>query len=487
MKATLQLLIFSLFLMSYGQKSIKYVDYTDQLQRKDTIQNLAIAIENWEIPSFNNIDFSPFTDLKKVRLQIFNYYGIEDNDGNLNEKMVVFNPSFSSLTIDFLELTAFTNDQSDVPKIVFDESFKNLPITTLQLNLNDDIIFNLPPFFKKLADLKAIHFVCSENVDAISIENINTSQIETISIVGGDVYKPKEVAKKLYKFKNLKQLTLNHLSLFESLNPSKFKQLETLESGAFTQKQLTNIFEAKHLKSLRLDYCYDCDENLSIRGIEKLKELEEFEIQNPILINELCLLTQNKSLQKLGIGGVQYDEQKFNPIPCSEALKKLSKLDLGANAYKTQFLLKHKVDSIRSMNYDGVYQFRNGLTKKWGMYQLSTGENSTNFYKELVPIQFDSISKPCFNCPVTAVYQKENVGFYALSYNPQKNGKLTVPCIYDSYKLYDHRGKTFIAVQKAGKWGWINWATGKEESQFTYDTPEDLPFPSFKQEFRKEE
>jgi len=36
-------------------------------------------------------------------------------------------------------------------------------------------------------------------------------------------------------------------------------------------------------------------------------------------------------------------------------------------------------------------------------------------------------------------------------------------------------------MKRDGKWGWVNWLTGEEITEFIYDTTDDLPRPEFEQ------
>ncbi|CAM1340361.1 WG repeat-containing protein [Tenacibaculum aestuarii] len=129
-------------------------------------------------------------------------------------------------------------------------------------------------------------------------------------------------------------------------------------------------------------------------------------------------------------------------------------------------------------NGDGVFKARKKATKKWGMYQ-SLGENDL---KTLIPPKYDSIRFFGYNSKYTAVYNKDKVGMYLSYWSYNDNTKLSVPCIYEDYKKYDANGVPKLAVKKDGKWGWVNWLTGNEESEFKYETVDDLPYPYYKQD-----
>lgn len=128
-------------------------------------------------------------------------------------------------------------------------------------------------------------------------------------------------------------------------------------------------------------------------------------------------------------------------------------------------------------NGDGVFKARKKLTKKWGMYQ-SLGENDL---KTLIPAKYDSIRFFGYNSKYTAVYNKGKIGMHLSYWSYNENTKLSVPCIYEDYKNFNADGVLKLAMKKDGKWGWVNWLTGKEESEFKYETLDDLPYPYYKQ------
>lgn len=134
-------------------------------------------------------------------------------------------------------------------------------------------------------------------------------------------------------------------------------------------------------------------------------------------------------------------------------------------------------------NGDNVFKARNKDSKKWGMYQSLGSRGLTT----LIPANYDSISFFPFNGKYTAVFQNEKVGFYLSHWSYDKKAKQSVLCLYEDYKRFDADGIPKLAVKKNGKWGWIDWLTGQEKSEFKYETTKDLPYPHFKQEIWIEE
>ena len=139
--------------------------------------------------------------------------------------------------------------------------------------------------------------------------------------------------------------------------------------------------------------------------------------------------------------------------------------------------LKADILIFDESNGDGVFKARNKATKKWGMYQ-SLGENDLT---TLIPAKYDSIRFFGYNSKYTAVYNKGKVGMHLSYWSYNENTKLSVPCIYEEYKNFDADGVLKLAVKKDGKWGWVNWLTGEEKSEFKYETLDDLPYPYYKQ------
>ena len=129
-------------------------------------------------------------------------------------------------------------------------------------------------------------------------------------------------------------------------------------------------------------------------------------------------------------------------------------------------------------NGDGALKARSKKTKKWGMYQFMDMEEN-----ELIPMQYDSINFYPFNEKYTAVYKNGKVGFYLSYWSYDKQAKETVACKYEDYKRFDADGVSKLAVKKNGKWGWVNWLTGEEKSEFIYNSTDDLPYPHYKQNY----
>ena len=140
--------------------------------------------------------------------------------------------------------------------------------------------------------------------------------------------------------------------------------------------------------------------------------------------------------------------------------------------------------SMDGGNGDGVFKAKSNKTNKWGMYQYTyDGVNS----KELIPMEYDSIRNFPFNGMFTAVYNDGKVGIYLSKWSYDDQAKQTVICRYDDYQRIRYRtsqydsGTIYLAMKKDGKWGFVDWLTGEEKSEFIYNTTDDLPDPGFEQ------
>ncbi|MBI1221224.1 MAG: hypothetical protein GC180_01365 [Bacteroidetes bacterium] len=128
-------------------------------------------------------------------------------------------------------------------------------------------------------------------------------------------------------------------------------------------------------------------------------------------------------------------------------------------------------------NGDGVFKARNAQTKKWGMFQDVGGPADT-----LIPMAYDSLKFFRWNGDFTAVYQAGKVGIYLSKWSFGEKAKEVIPCIYEDYAIYKvSDGTPVLAVQKDGKWGWINWLTGEVIDGFKAASKEDLPPVSYYQ------
>lgn len=136
------------------------------------------------------------------------------------------------------------------------------------------------------------------------------------------------------------------------------------------------------------------------------------------------------------------------------------------------------IDDIKwdTNNGDGVMIARSQKTHKWGMYQGWNGE-----YSELIPMKFDSIQFFSWNAYFTMVFNDGKAGAYLCKWSYDSQTKQSVPCIYEDYQKYKYNNQIYLAVKKEGNWGWVDWLSGEEKSDFIYLSKEDLPYPNYKQ------
>lgn len=133
-----------------------------------------------------------------------------------------------------------------------------------------------------------------------------------------------------------------------------------------------------------------------------------------------------------------------------------------------------------TQNGDGVFKARNKYNHKWGMYQST----NINHLDTLVPPEYDSVLFFNFNSNFTLIYQQDKVGVYLSKWSYRQKTHESIPCIYDNFYILEKEGENYLALKKEGKWGWINWLTGEKQSEFQYNTVNNLPFPSYSQETR---
>jgi hypothetical protein len=123
-------------------------------------------------------------------------------------------------------------------------------------------------------------------------------------------------------------------------------------------------------------------------------------------------------------------------------------------------------------NGDGIFKVRHAETGLWGMYQYIGDEPTV-----LIPMEYDSVDFFAFNGEITTVYKNGKLGFYAWGERGQ-----TVPCKYEAYqkKWYRYSRTSpemfYMLVQRAGKWGVVDWWTGEELTAFDADTAEGVNF-----------
>lgn len=164
----------------------------------------------------------------------------------------------------------------------------------------------------------------------------------------------------------------------------------------------------------------------------------------------------------------------------------------GFNEYSIKIFKAFTNDSEREhidtidlddTNGDGLFKARSAKTHKWGLYQY-LGDSIV----EAIPMKYDSLHHFPWNGNYTAVFNDGKVGFYLSFWSYNDAARQTVPCIYEDYKRFTTEDQIpRLAVKKEGKWGWIDWLTGETKSEFTYETPDELPYPWYEQKLWLEE
>lgn len=135
------------------------------------------------------------------------------------------------------------------------------------------------------------------------------------------------------------------------------------------------------------------------------------------------------------------------------------------------------------INGDGIFRARNKSSKKWGMYQSIDSE----VIKEMIPCAYDSIGFFAWNGDYVVVYNAGKMGLYLSPWAYNEYAKQSVPCIYDEYQWFEADGRPRLACKRDNKWGWVNWFTGKEETEFVYNTAKQIPYPTYHQQTTIEE
>ena len=132
-------------------------------------------------------------------------------------------------------------------------------------------------------------------------------------------------------------------------------------------------------------------------------------------------------------------------------------------------------------NGDAIFLAQSKSTNKFGMYQYIDDKTII----EAVPMKYDSIYYYSWNGSFTAVFNEGKVGIYLSYWSYDHEANESVPCIYENYKILNKEedNTKVLAVKKDGKWGWIDWLTGEEKSEFIYNSTDDLPYPHYKQNY----
>jgi hypothetical protein len=145
--------------------------------------------------------------------------------------------------------------------------------------------------FEKLTSLK--HLSLGNNINLEKCDSLDglylLNNIESIAV------DKQNVIIDFSKFPKLKEIGLEHNKKF--INIEKLKHLEILVVSKYEEKDLTKISEIQSLKTLHL---YQSKTN-DIKGIEKLKNLEEFNFSRNNILTNISLINSLPKLSKLHI------------------------------------------------------------------------------------------------------------------------------------------------------------------------------------------
>ncbi|QNL22876.1 hypothetical protein HZR84_13315 [Hyphobacterium sp. CCMP332] len=128
------------------------------------------------------------------------------------------------------------------------------------------------------------------------------------------------------------------------------------------------------------------------------------------------------------------------------------------------------------VNGNDIFIARQGRLRKWGMYKGKDVNNLT----QLIPNEFDSLEYFPSNNTFTPVYLGGKVGFYTMVDNEVK--KLTAT-EYEAFKRVEINDFEYLAVQKQGRWGWMDWFTGEIKVNSISPEFDKLPTPDWKSKY----
>lgn len=313
MNSKLIISILFLYNIIYSQNTVNYVEYSNELQQKDTIRNLHVLLEPHTIYSFSEIDFSAFKKLENVEFEL-SFFGdiVDENEQNI-EFISINNPSFSQLKIKQLDWKVVNLSHTELK---FSDCFENLLISKLIVHPFEGNV-SFPVFTSKLKQLQSVEMLSnSDYTQTIDLTNLNVNQIQSLT-VKCDVLEAK-AEKLIYKFNRLKSLMIYAEN---TINASKFKNLEELAIYVTSEEQLQQIYKLKQLKKLTIILNYEFDESLKLNGMEQLQNLEFLKIKGiAIEIEEVCKLAENSNLKEVYVE----DYYQINDISsCENWLKNI--------------------------------------------------------------------------------------------------------------------------------------------------------------------
>ncbi len=128
------------------------------------------------------------------------------------------------------------------------------------------------------------------------------------------------------------------------------------------------------------------------------------------------------------------------------------------------------------INGNDIFIARQGRLRKWGMYK---GKDVNNL-DQLIPNEFDSLEFFPSNNNFSPVYLGGKVGFYTMvDYEVKKIASTE----YEAFKRVKLNDLDYLAVQKQGRWGWMDWYSGEIKVNSISPEFEKLPTPDWKSKF----
>ncbi|MFT7156325.1 MAG: hypothetical protein ACI8Q1_001331 [Parvicella sp.] len=190
---------------------------------------------------------------------------------------------------------------------------------------------------------------------------------------------------------------------------------------------------------------------------------EEGSLQSVTITNKERFIIINKQ------GGFIASANELMDLPI-DYLKNISEKDQYPLNLTDIEIMQIKYDLVsyvkdENLGGDGVF-YGKSKDNKWGMYQ-------TYVRGEIIPAQYDSISEMGWNTPFTIVWNNNKAGIYTDVFGTPA---LSIPCSYENAVRGYSNGVYYLAAQRNGKWGYVDWNNGKVLLDFTYEE-KDLPSP----------
>ncbi len=128
------------------------------------------------------------------------------------------------------------------------------------------------------------------------------------------------------------------------------------------------------------------------------------------------------------------------------------------------------------VNNNEIFRARLSRLRKWGMFRGFDVDN----LEQLIPGEYDSLEFFPSNNTFTPVYLAGNIGFYTMV-----DGKVKkiADAEYEAFKRVEINESEYLAVQKQGKWGWMDWFDGEIKVNSISPSFDKLPTPDWKSKY----